>query len=37
MEALHEVIEIILLLISIIGAVAAYFRFRGRRFGCRTC
>lgn len=33
MEALHEVIEIILLLISIIGAVAAYFRFRGRSFG----
>jgi hypothetical protein len=37
MEALQEVIEIILLLISIIGAVAAYFRFRGAASGCRTC
>ena len=33
MEALHQALEIILLLISIIGAVAAYFRFRGRSFG----
>lgn len=33
MEALHEVIEIIILLASVIGAVAAYFRFRGRSFG----
>ncbi|WP_347250049.1 hypothetical protein [Zoogloea sp.] len=33
MEALQEVIEIILLLISVISAVAAYFRFRGRSFG----
>ncbi|MCK6373561.1 hypothetical protein [Zoogloea sp.] len=33
MEALHEAIEIILLLASVIGAVAAYFRFRGHRFG----
>ncbi|WP_374496017.1 hypothetical protein [Zoogloea sp.] len=33
MEALDEVIEIILLLISVISAVAAYFRFRGRSFG----
>ncbi len=33
MEALHEAIEIILLLASVIGAVAAYFRLRGHRFG----
>lgn len=33
MEILHEVIEIGLLLAMVVGAVLAYFRFRGRKFG----
>ena len=33
MEVLHEVIEIGLLLAMVVGAVLAYFRFRGRKFG----
>ena len=33
MEFLHEVIEIILLLMTIAGGALAYFRFRGRSFG----
>lgn len=33
MEILHEVIEMGLLLAMIVGAVIAYFRFRGRKFG----
>ena len=33
MEVLHEVIEIGLLLVMVVGAVLAYFRFRGRKFG----
>lgn len=33
MEFLHEIIEIILLLMTIVGAALAYFRLRGRSFG----
>lgn len=33
MDILHEMIEVGILLATIIGAVGAYFRFRGRSFG----